>query len=67
MANNEKAQEDFCKGALDSIQNLIGRMDLKAGIVLTMVGLLSATVCALSVTLLGHISASLCLSGRAHV
>ena len=44
MANNEKAQQDFCKGSLDSIQILIGRMDLKAGIVLTVVGALSAAL-----------------------
>ena len=50
-ANNEKAQQDFCKGALDSIQNLLGRMDLKAGIVLTVVGLLSAAVYALAASL----------------
>jgi hypothetical protein len=44
MADNEKSQQDFCKNALDSVQHLIGRMDLKAGIVITIVGLLSAAI-----------------------
>lgn len=47
MENNEKVQQDFCKGALDSIQSLINRMDLKAGIILTIIGALSAGLYAL--------------------
>jgi hypothetical protein len=57
-ANSEKAQQDFCKGALDSIQNLLGRMDLKAGIVLTVVGLLSAAVYALAASILNQAALS---------
>ena len=60
MANNDKAQQDFSKGALDGIQTLIGRMDLKAGIVLTLVGLLSAALYALSGSLLGRVPTVLC-------
>jgi len=47
MENNEKVQQDFCKGTLDSIQSLISRMDLKAGIILTVIGALSAGLYAL--------------------
>lgn len=52
MLNKEKIQQDFCKGALDNIQNLINRMDMKAGIIMTVVGLLSAALYALLAVLI---------------
>lgn len=40
----QKSQQDFLQKTLDNIQSLIARMDLKAGIVLTIVGLLSPAI-----------------------
>ncbi|MDD5670041.1 MAG: hypothetical protein PHN49_00200 [Candidatus Omnitrophica bacterium] len=42
--NEKQDQIDFCKNSLQNIQNLIARMDLKAGIILTIVGLLSPAI-----------------------
>jgi hypothetical protein len=42
--SDKQGQADFCKNSLQNIQNLIARMDLKAGIILTIVGLLSPAI-----------------------
>lgn len=47
MSAEQKAQQDFCKETLNNVQSLIGRMDLKAGVVLTIASLLSAAIYAL--------------------
>lgn len=44
MSAEQKAQQDFCRETLNNVQNLIGRMDLKAGIVLTVASLLSTAI-----------------------
>ena len=47
MSAEQKAQQDFCRETLNNVQSLIGRMDLKAGVVLTVASLLSAAIYAL--------------------
>jgi len=54
MDVNKTEQIDFCENSLQNIQNLIARMDLKAGIVLTIAGLLSPGVYPFVVALFEH-------------
>ncbi len=56
--SDKKAQQDFCKGALENIQNLIRFMDIKGGAILTMAGLLTAVLYGLVIFYMDNDAAS---------